>query len=240
MRRKTHLFIRKSHRYLGILIGIQFFFWTLGGLYFSWSNLDAIHGDHFRKPKVTPPAIDAAILANMVNTTLKVQQLETRKFNGKLYLWVNKQQLIDPITWTDKGPITKDEAVAIAKENVLDAYSIDSVSYITETSKHSEYRGRPLPAWVIHYAGNDHLKGYISTKDGRFHMARHNDWRVFDFLWMLHTMDYEGRDNINNWLLRFFSVLGMLTIISGFALYFYTSKTFRSKTRNSKKLQKAF
>lgn len=39
-------YIRKTHRYLGIFIGIQFVLWTLGGLYFSWTNLDEIHGDH--------------------------------------------------------------------------------------------------------------------------------------------------------------------------------------------------
>jgi uncharacterized iron-regulated membrane protein len=27
--------IRKTHRYLGVFIRIQFLFWTLGGLYFS-------------------------------------------------------------------------------------------------------------------------------------------------------------------------------------------------------------
>ena len=40
----THL-TRKWHRYLGLILGIQFFFWTLGGLYFSWTNIDEIRGD---------------------------------------------------------------------------------------------------------------------------------------------------------------------------------------------------
>ena len=47
--RNYKFYIRKSHRYLGIFIGIQFLFWTLGGLYFSWTNIDEIHGDHLRR-----------------------------------------------------------------------------------------------------------------------------------------------------------------------------------------------
>ena len=47
--RKISLNIRKTHRYLGLFLGIQFLFWTVSGLYFSWTNLDEIHGDQFKK-----------------------------------------------------------------------------------------------------------------------------------------------------------------------------------------------
>ncbi len=33
------------HPYLGVLFGIQFLLWTIGGLYFSWSNMVDINGD---------------------------------------------------------------------------------------------------------------------------------------------------------------------------------------------------
>ena len=42
-------YLRKTHRYLGVIIGIQFMAWTVGGLYFSWNNIDKVHGDHLRK-----------------------------------------------------------------------------------------------------------------------------------------------------------------------------------------------
>ncbi len=37
-------------------------------------------------------------------------------------------------------------------------------------------------------------------------------------------MDFDGRDNINNYLLRGFSVLGIITILSGFLLFFVSSR----------------
>ncbi|MBX2927765.1 MAG: hypothetical protein KF852_08025 [Saprospiraceae bacterium] len=43
-------------------------------------------------------------------------------------------------------------------------------------------------------------------------------------LWMLHTMDYQSRDNITNWLLRAFSIFGLATVMSGFTLFFLTQK----------------
>ena len=50
MAKSFHYRIRKTHRYLGLILGIQFLFWTVGGIYFSWSNMDEIHGDLNRKP----------------------------------------------------------------------------------------------------------------------------------------------------------------------------------------------
>ena len=49
MRYQTINKFRKTHRFLGIFIGIQFLFWTLSGLYFSCTNLDEIHEDQYRK-----------------------------------------------------------------------------------------------------------------------------------------------------------------------------------------------
>jgi len=46
----------------------------------------------------------------------------------------------------------------------------------------------------------------------------------FDFLWMMHTMDYEGKDNFGNVLLRSFSIFGLVTVISRFALFFASMK----------------
>ncbi len=54
-------------------------------------------------------------------------------------------------------------------------------------------------------------------------------------LWMLHTMDYEGRDDMNNSILRAFSILGLLTISSGFALYFVSLPGLRRKSRPGKR-----
>ena len=43
-------YLRRLHRYMGVTIGIQFLLWTVGGLYFSWSDMDEIHGDYQRRP----------------------------------------------------------------------------------------------------------------------------------------------------------------------------------------------
>ena len=126
-----------------------------------------------------------------------------------------------------KDSITKQEAIIISNNNILDEYKISDIETIFEVGNHHEYREKPLPAYVISYDGSDKLKSYISIKDGKFQMVRHRSWRWFDFLWMTHTMDYETRDDFNNKLIRAFSVMGLITVMSGFLLWLVTSKTIR-------------
>ncbi|CAM1366530.1 PepSY-associated TM region (fragment) [Tenacibaculum litopenaei] len=107
---------------------------------------------------------------------------------------------------------------------------IVSIDKVTKVDGHHEYRGRLLPAYVISYE-EDALKAYVSVIDGKFQTVRHRQWRWFDFLWMTHTMDYEGRDDFNTVVLRVFSLLGLITVLSGFLLWFVSSPTWRKLLR---------
>ena len=239
--RSVHLFIRRSHRYLGIILGIQFLLWTIGGLYFSWSNIHEIHGDLDRKQ---PPYLSASVSLISPSDALAQNELKADSFHSihvinilqKPYYNINyvlgkdvKRILIDASTGRVKQPISKDEAVQIAAESFNKSPVVKTVEYVQSVSNHNEYRARPLPAWKItfDYPGNTNV--YVSADLGKVETFRNTKWRIFDFLWMLHTMDYQGRDNINNWLLRGFSILGLVTIFSGFALYFVSSRFFRRK-----------
>jgi hypothetical protein len=60
------------------------------------------------------------------------------------------------------------------------------------------------------------IKVYVSVNDGIFQTERHRSLRWFDFLWIIHPMDYEGRNNFNSIILRTFAFLGLIKVLSGF------------------------
>jgi uncharacterized iron-regulated membrane protein len=70
--------VRRTHRWLGVILGIQFLFWTIGGLYFSWSNMDEVHGDH-QKAHIHPLMGDIK-LVNPQDILTKIKQKDTVKF----------------------------------------------------------------------------------------------------------------------------------------------------------------
>lgn len=159
-----------------------------------------------------------------LDSTLEIASLELRFVNHQPYYWVNGQQLFNAQTGESKPEITEEEARQIAKIYVKGDFGVKSAEYLTETGSHHEYRGRPLPAWAVQFDHPDNLIAYIDAKSGNFERVRHRSWRWFDALWMFHTMDYAGRDNFNNLLLRAFSLFGLATIASGFTLFFMTMK----------------
>ena len=225
VRRKTAQKIRKTHRYLGLFIGIQFLMWTISGIYFSWTDIDEIHGDQFRKEKLIPASFSELMSPTDVFGDSKVYSVSIKEINSEPFYWINETKLVNAKTGAVKNGISEAEALAIAGRHVRKDLEVQGIERITSTGKHHEYRGNPLPAYVVSYKDANGLKAYISQEDGSFKMLRHRDWRWFDFLWMTHTMDYEGRDNINTLLLRIFSLLGLITVLSGFILWFTSSPT---------------
>ncbi|MBC9795920.1 PepSY domain-containing protein [Sinomicrobium weinanense] len=230
--RKTATKVRKIHRYLGVFLGIQFLMWTISGLYFSWTDIDEIHGDHFHREK-HPVSFSGLISPN--NPDLAVHSLVLKEIANRPYFWVNGSILVDARTGQHKDEITEKEALQVAGSYMAEGMKVTGVERISEAGKHHEYRGRPLPAYVVSYDHPEELKAYVSARDGSFERVRHRSWRWFDFLWMTHTMDYEGRDNFNNLLLRSFSLLGLITVLSGFALWYVSSPSVRKIYNKNKK-----
>ena len=235
VRRNTALKIRKTHRYLGLFLGIQFLFWTISGLYFSWTNIDDIHGDHFKNLEYQPQAFSNLISPSQLDIDNGVNTIELRDIDNTPYYWVNSKQLYNALDGSTKNSITKEEALYIAKLNIKNDLEVESIEQINATGKHHEYREKLLPAFVISYKSNEALKAYVSVVDGKFQTVRHRSWRWFDFLWMTHTMDYEGRDNFNTMVLRAFSLLGLITVLSGFLLWFTSSPSIRKLLIRNKK-----
>ena len=232
--RQTALKIRKTHRYLGLFLGLQFLFWTISGLYFSWSDIDDVHGDQFKNSEYQPKTFKDLISPSDLKITNGIHSIQLRDINNTPYYWVNENQLFNAIDGKLKNRITKEEAVSIAEVYLKKDLKVTSVERIDVAGKHHEYREKLLPAYVISYSNDEVLKAYISIKDGKFQTLRHRNWRWFDFLWMTHTMDYESRDNFNTMVLRAFSLLGLITVLSGFLLWFTSSPTVRKVLKRTK------
>jgi hypothetical protein len=219
--------IRKSHRYLGVFLGIQFLMWTISGLYFSWIDIDDIHGDQFRKTAIVAASFSNLITPSNLKPSIAIESIELREISLKPYYWINEKRLYNAQTGELKNGISKEEALEIASKKIVSGIAVKDVKLIDKVGSHHEYRKKLLPAYVISYQNPSNLQVYVSLNDGELQTVRHRDWRWFDFLWMTHTMDYEGRDNMNNIVLRIFSLLGLITVLSGFLLWFVSSPTIR-------------
>lgn len=242
-------YLRKSHRYLGVFIGTQFLFWSLGGLYFSWTNIKEIHGDHLRKDHQHGLEINRSWVSPQIavenlralRPPVSITTIRMVPLDGGLFYEIGfrtesgKEEFIlgDAATGDLRSAITAQEAERIAQQALVNTQPVKSITYLTpeNVGSHHEYREKPLPAWAVTFEGPENLTVYLSADTGQIGAFRTGNWRIFDFLWMLHTMDFKERDNINNYVLRGFSLLGIVTITSGFLLFFASSKFWRGAIR---------
>ena len=235
-------YLRRAHRYLGVFIGIQFILWTIGGLYFSWTNLSEIHGDHLRAPSTVNISLPAGSIApddalariRDRSSESRIEKVYFVELFGENFYAVEtvyeagrSTALLNVQTGEFRDPVSSDEAARIARKAAANVGEPIEVLYLTadNVDKHHEYREKPLPAWAVNFENN--VTVYLSAETGQVGAIRTDKWRAFDFLWMLHTMDFQGRDNFNNYLLRAFSILGVVTVLSGFALFFVSSRMLR-------------
>ena len=100
-----------------------------------------------------------------------------------------------------------------------------SVIEITEEESGAEYRGRSLPLYKIKTISEDskEINVYVDPFSKEIVAVRSNQWRIWDFMWGIHIMDWDERDNIGNIFLKIFSILALISALSGIYLFFTSS-----------------
>lgn len=231
--------LRKSHRYLGLLVGIQLFFWTVSGLYFAWNPLAKVRGENL----ANEPPVLADVLHGDEELVSPSQALATLGpgaevrgvsllplLGGPVYeihyrsADESHAALVDARSGIRRGELTADEARSLAVADFAADASVRAVERVESSRPDGEYREKPLPAWRVIFDHSSNTRIYVAAETGRITARRNDTWRVFDFLWMFHILDFEARDDFNHWLLRILSVLGVVTVLSGFLLFVATSK----------------
>ncbi|MBK9993540.1 MAG: hypothetical protein IPP01_06005 [Saprospiraceae bacterium] len=93
-----------------------------------------------------------------------------------------------------RNALSKEEAIKVAQKSFYKDAMVSQVEYLTNAGQHHEYRESPLPAYAVKFDHPSNTTVYVSSELGTVQKFRNDKWRIFDFLWMMHTMDYQGRD----------------------------------------------
>jgi len=252
MASRFSFYTKKAHRYLGVFIGIQFLLWTVGGFYFSWTEIREIRGEHLIREAegldqnarlVAPSEVIAGLREE--GRLRSLSSFSLTGVLGKPYYRIGFENgsgaqetlLADALTGEPRQHFSAEEALEIANARLLNPSKVLATELLTteDVGGHHEYRDKPLPAYAITYEEPSGLVVYVSKVTGGVESVRTTPWRVFDLFWLFHTLDLYGRDDINNWVLRIFSALGLVTLASGYVLFVITSPWLRKRRRSDAK-----
>jgi uncharacterized iron-regulated membrane protein len=220
---RTHVIARKTHKWLGLFIGLQVVIWSLSGLYMTVVHIDTIHGDHLIRP-AGPAAVDVRSLADPLGVAAahRAEAVRLARMRGQpIYVVRNHagEQVVDARSGRAVAPPSEQEIRAIAASTYTGSAPIASAQLIRNIP--GEIRGRKPPLWRVEFAHWNRPTLYFSPVTGELVSRRHELWRLFDFVWMLHIMDYETRDYVNNALLRSFTWGALVMALSGAWMLLY-------------------
>ena len=209
--------IRFFHKYLSLIISIQLLLWTVSGIYFAFNKIELVRGEQYL---LENQAEDLNL--EEVEITFTAKNLS---FIKRLDMWIIKAETDSGLIYSDLSgkkleALDEEEAKEVVKRKTnlrpLEAFRID------KPEKRAEYRGRDLPLYKVKTSTSDGINVYVDAFSGAVTAIRSDSWRIWDFLWGAHIIDYRERDNINNFLLKFFSILALISALSGIALFFKT------------------
>ena len=209
--------VRNTHKYLSFFISVQLFLWTVSGIYFAFNKIELVRGEQYRLTESFP------INFNEVKFSRSdVQQVKAINRLGEIIFVVSGGKDIEYLDsfGTPVNKLNKSEVFEIvSSSSTLKPIDLEE---ITEFSKGSEFRGRDLPLYKVTSLNDKDKKInlYLNVFSGEITAVRSLQWRIWDLMWGFHIMDWQTRDKINNIFLQIFSILALVSSISGIMLFF--------------------
>ncbi|GAB5483187.1 MAG: hypothetical protein Pars92KO_29440 [Parasphingorhabdus sp.] len=217
------------HVWLGWLIGVPIILWTASGLLMVSQPIETVRGNHLRSEQ---PALDPIIPVAPVLEGRKAKDL-TLQQNVQGPFWVisyadGGKRRADAVTGKLLPPIAAADASTLAIAARSDDNAITSVQRFSADESPSDLR-RNRPSWQVVF--EDDARFYIDADTGELLAVRTKFWRVFDFMWGLHIMDLQTREDTSHPILIGSAIIALFGSILGFIMLF--TRTSRGKRNDA-------
>ena len=230
---------RKFHKWLMLFLGIQFLIWSVSGAYMVIFDIDYIHGDSLVVNHQTK--IDASRITYPMSELKKrysgAENIEVGLFiDQEVYRFtqLNEKILLNASNGHKLSPLSVNEAINVAKHYYSGRGEIADTELITKNPP-IELSRRALPAWRVNFDDFGNPSLYVSAQTGKLVGKRHEFWRIFDWMFSFHVMDYEEEDPSNQ-LLFWFTLFSIIASIFGAILsYFVIFNKTKAKTDKLKR-----
>ena len=210
------LTLTKFHIWLGWLAGVPLLLWTLSGLLMVIRPIEQVRGEHLRAEPpalVAGPASRVPLFDSNIRAVSKIELVQ--QTDGPVWI----------IRYSDGGGrrasaatgawlaprLTADEAAEIAEAAYAGPEPLGGVELFRAEDNPIDLR-RERPAWRARFGGT-HV--YVDAETGDILAFRTPFWRAYDFMWGLHIMDLQNREDSSHPILILSAVLALLMVIFG-------------------------
>lgn len=239
MIKRSNILARTLHKWIGLFVGLQLLIWLSTGLYMVVVDIDFIHGDSLVKnmqQTISVPVSSRVRIADLRNQYPDATHIGLQTVMNDTFYTVttaDQRYLVDPRNAEVVSPLGEETAREIARFHFNGKAAISRATLIT-SSPPAEIQTRRLPLWRIDFDDRFSSSFYVDPYTGKLATRRHRYWRIFDFMWMLHIMDYDQRSDAHNLLLKVAEFSGLTFSMTGLWLLFYSFSGRRRKKNGAR------
>ena len=205
--------LRRWHVWLGWLIAIPMLFWTVSGLVMVAKPIEEVRGEDLI---AAPPPVNLSqplVAPRIEGRAVRSLKLEPRAegLRWQVEFMDGEKRLADPATGALLPRLGPAEATRELMARYADKAKVVETSRIEADAPPLELR-RAMNGWRV--ATDDGAHFYVDGGSGEIIARRTRWWRFYDFMWGLHIMDLQGREETNNpWVVTFAALaLGMVLL----------------------------
>ena len=206
-----------AHNWLALLLGVQVLLWMLSGAVMSLYDIELVRGrtNALTTYPVELDAVGYASIGGVIAQSPGATEVRLTHFmRRQVYVVAGRSgaALFDAQTAKKLSPLKEDAARAAAKQDFVGDGEIVAARLLSEAPREC---GCEPPVWRVDFSDGLKTRIYVSPATGEIEARRNSIWRLYDFFWMLHIMDYESREDFNNPLVRILAVTGTLFAVTG-------------------------
>ena len=218
---------RLLHNWLGLILVVQIIFWFLSGLVMAIMPIEQVRGEHLRQTSAASwhsasvPA-GSVLAQHSADASLSLSQqlhISNQQLSASpVYLVTDNAQhyRYAADTGLPVATLTEPEIRQLAAAQYLGQGKLRSSQLLQQLPQ--EVKNLSAPLWQVQFNDADNTSFYLDPATGLVLRVRTSGWRLFDFFWMLHIMDYQDRSNFNNPLLISSAAAALLFTLSGLVL----------------------
>ncbi len=193
--------LRRIHKWIGLVLGLQFVIWTVSGATMALLDMDTVAGGKARAAATSPALPVGSSAWSQVQRSLgghAVTGVAVRPLLDGHVIEVATPAGIRLFDAGDGRTVLVDEFLAqrVAVAGYAGRGRVASVAPLREAG--FAVREHKLPIWRVDFADDANTSFYVSGETGTLLERRNDTWRIWDFVWMLHNMDYVNRTSFNH------------------------------------------
>ena len=221
---RTARIVASIHKWLGLIVAIQLVIWTGTGLFMASFHLTDVRGEKLVHPPGHQLPVDMSKVKLSSTDALKTIvedrpfQVTLRPLAGEPVYEIRAEigiYLVSAETGDVLSPVSEELATSIATQAWAGEGAFQSIELLEAAPHESGLAGQ---VWAAHFAGDGNPTLYVTATNGQVGAPRTDLWRIYDFFYGLHLMDYIDHENANTpWTIAL-AVLAFSTVLFGIVL----------------------